>query len=134
MPVGNPLLNLASRLGKNIARIVNYFLNIRRPRLLNLWQSGGGERFGRYRVNHQFKINLTQSEIDQIFGSKGGSKLLLQNIGVISIEPRRRALPSPTLPLDKFTIIIFFSSIIWRRSKLDLGWPIIFLINGFPAN
>ncbi len=44
--------------------------------------------------------------------------------------PRMPALSSPMRPLLRFTTRILPSSMIFLTSKLDLGWPMIFLMMG----
>src|SRR5207247_2434759 len=39
-----------------------------------------------------------------------------------------------TRPLDRFTIRIFFLSIISRRSKEDFDWPMMFRTSGLDVN
>ena len=45
-------------------------------------------------------------------------------------EPRMAALSSPMRPLDKLTMRILPSSIIWRILKVDLGWPMMLRMIG----
>ena len=51
-------------------------------------------------------------------------------IFVTKNEPRMAALSSPIRPLDRLTIRIFPSSIIWRILNVDFGWPIILRMIG----
>src|SRR5579872_237551 len=53
---------------------------------------------------------------------------------VMSIEPINLAFNSPTWPLDKLMMSIFFLSIISRISKLDLDWPMMLRTSAFEVN
>ena len=50
------------------------------------------------------------------------------------IAPRSRALSSPILPFERFTMRIFRSSMIFRMLMAERGWPRMFRIKGFETN